>query len=76
MIFEKAVLVPYKGVEDLAAVWCEWAEMELRHNNFAPALALMRRATTKPNGVRAKVGGSYIYPYMYPYISIIPGAHI
>jgi pre-mRNA-splicing factor SYF1 len=29
-IFEKATKVPFKTVEDLAEVWCEWAEMELR----------------------------------------------
>ena len=31
VILEKSVLVGYKYVDDLAAVWCEWAEMELRH---------------------------------------------
>lgn len=31
VIFEKAVQVPYRYVDDLAAIWCEWAEMELRH---------------------------------------------
>ncbi len=30
-IFEKATHVPYQKVDDLAAVWCEWAEMKLRH---------------------------------------------
>lgn len=30
-VFEKAVLVPYLKVDDLASVWCEWAEMEIRH---------------------------------------------
>jgi pre-mRNA-splicing factor SYF1 len=30
-IFEKATRVPYKTVDELAEVWCEWAEMELRH---------------------------------------------
>lgn len=27
---EKATKVPFKLVEDLAEVWCEWAEMEIR----------------------------------------------
>jgi len=36
-------------VDDLATVWCEWAELELRHNQFAAALSLMRRATKQPN---------------------------
>jgi len=31
IIFEKATQVPYMKVDDLAHVWCEWAEMELRH---------------------------------------------
>lgn len=29
-IFEKATRVPFKNVDDLAEVWCEFAEMELR----------------------------------------------
>ncbi|PIA40996.1 hypothetical protein AQUCO_02300046v1 [Aquilegia coerulea] len=33
-IFEKAAQVNYKAVDNLASVWCEWAEMELRHKNF------------------------------------------
>ncbi|ERM95970.1 pre-mRNA-splicing factor SYF1 isoform X1 [Amborella trichopoda] len=49
VIFEKAVQVNYKALDDLASVWCEWAEMELRHKNSRGALELMRRATTKPS---------------------------
>lgn len=30
-IFEKATRVNYKTVDELAEVWCEWAEMELRN---------------------------------------------
>jgi pre-mRNA-splicing factor SYF1 len=30
-ILEKGTKVNFKAVEDLAEVWCEWAEMELRH---------------------------------------------
>lgn len=30
-IFEKAVKVPFRSVDELAEVWCEWAELELRH---------------------------------------------
>ena len=33
VIFEKATQVAYKGVDDLATVWCEYAEMELRACN-------------------------------------------
>nr|XP_025677479.1 pre-mRNA-splicing factor SYF1 isoform X2 [Arachis hypogaea] len=49
VIFDKAVQVNYKTVDNLASVWCEWAEMELRHKNFKGALDLMRRATAEPS---------------------------
>ncbi|GAA5803274.1 pre-mRNA splicing factor Syf-1 [Helicostylum pulchrum] len=47
-IFEKAVKVNYKNVNDLAEVWCEYAEMETRHDNFDAALEVMARATQIP----------------------------
>jgi len=31
VVFEKAVLVNFVKVEDLAHVWSEYAEMEIRH---------------------------------------------
>ena len=31
IIFDKAIKVPYKHVDDLASVYCEWAEMEIKH---------------------------------------------
>ncbi|CAA7025986.1 unnamed protein product [Microthlaspi erraticum] len=56
VILDKAVQVNYKNVDHLASVWCEWAEMELRHKNFKGALELMRRATAVPTAeVRRKV---------------------
>ncbi|KAJ3211454.1 pre-mRNA-splicing factor syf1 [Entophlyctis luteolus] len=48
LIFERAVNVAYKAVDDLAEVWCQWAEMELRHKNFKRALEVMGRATVAP----------------------------
>jgi pre-mRNA-splicing factor SYF1 len=30
-ILEKATKVNFRTVEDLAEVWCEWAEMEIRN---------------------------------------------
>jgi pre-mRNA-splicing factor SYF1 len=35
-IFEKAVKVPFKSVDELAEVWCEWAELELRNESVTP----------------------------------------
>ncbi|GFP93108.1 pre-mRNA-splicing factor syf1 [Phtheirospermum japonicum] len=49
VILDKAVQVNYKAVDHLTSVWCEWAEMELRHKNFKGALELMRRATAEPS---------------------------
>ena len=48
IIFNKAILVPFLKVDDLATVWCEFVEMELRHDNFEEALILLRRATAPP----------------------------
>merc|ERR1719232_1881422 len=48
IIFEKATHVAYMKVEDLAAVWCEWVEMELRHDNWEESLKLLQRATAPP----------------------------
>lgn len=49
LIFEKATQVNYAKVDDLASVWCEWAEMEIRHENYEEALKLMQRATILPS---------------------------
>lgn len=48
IVFEKATNVNFKHVDDLAYVWCEWAEMEIRHNCFDEAMKLIRRAVTPP----------------------------
>ncbi|XKL68142.1 hypothetical protein PGB90_003633 [Kerria lacca] len=48
IIFEKAIQVPFLKVDDLATVWCEWAEMKIRQNDFKGALKLMQRATVLP----------------------------
>lgn len=32
----------YKQVDDLAVVWCEYGEMELRHENYEQALRILR----------------------------------
>lgn len=51
-IFEKAIRVPYKTIDELAEVWCEWAEMELRGENYEEAIRLMQRATTLPRNTK------------------------
>ena len=57
IIFERATSAEFKYVDDLASVWCEYAEMELRKKNFKNALQLLRRATATPlNYDRRQVG--------------------
>ncbi|THD26152.1 Pre mRNA splicing factor SYF1 [Fasciola hepatica] len=48
VVFEKATGVAFTHVEDLAAIWCEWAEMELRHDRPEEALRLLGKATAAP----------------------------
>ena len=48
VIFEKATHVAYIKVEELASIWCEWVEMELRLNKFEEGLKLLQRATAPP----------------------------
>ncbi|PPQ78538.1 hypothetical protein CVT25_011810 [Psilocybe cyanescens] len=51
-ILEKATKVNFKAVEDLAEIWCEWSEMELRHDNYDEAIRVMQRATAIPKNVK------------------------
>ncbi|KAF9567615.1 hypothetical protein CPC08DRAFT_626769 [Agrocybe pediades] len=51
-ILEKATKVNFKNVDDLAEIWCEWAEMELRHDNYDEAIRVMQRATTIPKNTK------------------------
>ena len=48
VILRKASLVAYRVVDDLAAVWMGWAEMELRHKKYDQARAVLKEATTVP----------------------------
>jgi len=45
LIFEKAVKVEFKSVDELASVWTEFAEFEIRQGNPPAALKLLKRAT-------------------------------
>jgi hypothetical protein len=38
-----------QSVEDLASVYCAWAEMELRHEEYDKALQVMQHAVTEPS---------------------------
>ena len=36
--FQQATKEPFRTIDDLANIWCEYAEMELRHKNYKKAL--------------------------------------
>ena len=48
IIMDKAVKVNFRTVAELAEMWCEWAEMELRNENFDKAVDIMAKATQSP----------------------------
>lgn len=48
-VFERAVLYPFSKVDELADVWCEYVEFEIRHDNYSAAVDLLKRATSPPN---------------------------
>ncbi|KAI0064688.1 spliceosome complex protein [Artomyces pyxidatus] len=51
-VLEKATKVNFKTVEDLAEIWCEWAEMEIRHENYDEAIRVMQRAAAIPKNTK------------------------
>jgi pre-mRNA-splicing factor SYF1 len=52
-VLEKGTTIPFKKVDDLADIWCEWAEMEIRNKNFEGALRIMSRASSAPKTAAA-----------------------
>ena len=53
-VFERAVTVPFKRVDDLAEVWCQWADMEVRNEHYDQAIGIMARATAVPRKVNIR----------------------
>ncbi|KAH7889918.1 hypothetical protein F5I97DRAFT_610868 [Phlebopus sp. FC_14] len=51
-ILEKATKVNFRLVEDLAEIWCEWSEMELRHESYDEAIRVMQRAAAIPKNTK------------------------
>ncbi|RDX48275.1 protein prenylyltransferase [Lentinus brumalis] len=51
-ILDKATKVNFKTVDELAEVWCEWAEMEIRHENYDEAIRVMQRAAVIPKNTK------------------------
>ncbi|KAH3756263.1 pre-mRNA-splicing factor SYF1 [Pelomyxa schiedti] len=54
-IFEKGIQQKFKYVDDLASLWCDYIEMEIRHQNYDVARKLCQRATTSPRNAAVAV---------------------
>lgn len=47
-VFSRAVKVEFKNIDELANIWCGWAEMEMRFENYDDALKVMQSAVEEP----------------------------
>lgn len=54
IVFDKARQYPFLYLDNLATIWIEEIEMELRHDNFNEALILSRRGTDIPTQKRSR----------------------
>lgn len=48
LIYHKASQLQYKSIEEVAYIYCSWAEMHIRSNNIDSALQIMNYACNKP----------------------------
>ena len=64
-VLEKATKVNFKAVEDLAEIWCEWAEMELRHDNYDEAIRVMQRVAVVPKNPKINYHDQVSVLYLY-----------
>jgi pre-mRNA-splicing factor SYF1 len=54
-VFDRGSKIDFKSVEDLSALWCERAEMEIRGENYDEALKQLREAV-KPSKFKLTTG--------------------
>jgi pre-mRNA-splicing factor SYF1 len=59
-IFERGISIlmrdPHTSIEDMATLWCEYAEMEIKHRNYHLAREILQRATAIPEKKRRESG--------------------
>ncbi len=46
-VFLKATAINFKTLDEIAAVWCAWAEMHVRHHNYESARAILKEACSR-----------------------------
>ena len=49
MLTVRLLQAPFAYVDDLSHVWCQWAEMELKHHNYRRAMQVLTRAVQEPD---------------------------
>ena len=47
-VYERAICIDFKSVDELANIWCAWVEMEIRRENYKTALIILTRAVSDP----------------------------
>lgn len=65
VIFSKSTQVNYRGVDDLASVWCEWIEMELRHREYDEALKVSRSAVSQRKAGASRIDKDVVQNRLY-----------
>jgi len=65
IIFDKASKVAFRAVDDLASVWCEWIEMELRHREYDGALKVSRQAVGQKKAAALKTDKELVQNRIY-----------
>lgn len=55
-VYRRATAVPFRNIEELAEVWCRYAELEVRHSRWSTALELLASAVQAPRkSLRAQI---------------------
>lgn len=49
LLIQTLLQAPFAYVDDLSHVWCQWAEMELKHHNYRRAMQVLTRAVQEPD---------------------------
>jgi pre-mRNA-splicing factor SYF1 len=52
-VFEQGTVAPWKTIDELASLWCAYAELDIRQKNYVAARNLLHTATTIPRSVKS-----------------------
>jgi pre-mRNA-splicing factor SYF1 len=69
-VFDKAVTRAFKKYDELATVWCEYVEMELRNKEFRRAVSLIKQATNQHVRLTPGDPANYVRSRLYRSLKI------